>query len=90
MILAFADPIGQELCRPQPAKLIVFADRGSFGHVMFGALAGIVPPPFNLATCALFGGYQVSKLQSGTSPARLGGKFVEFGLGLAAMGLIAA
>jgi hypothetical protein len=77
-------------CRPIPARFILFTDAGSVGHVLSGVLAGIVPPPWNLGVLCLFGGYELSKLNAGESAARTGGKFIEFGLGLLGVGLIAA
>lgn len=87
-VITIRDPIGAYWRRPIPARMVLFTDQGSIGHVLFGALAGVSSEPWNLAITALFGGYEVSKLQSGESPARTGGKFVEFGLGLIGAGLI--
>jgi hypothetical protein len=86
-MLSVADPIGAMRCRPVPARLLVFTDAGSIGHVLSGAVVGIIPPPWNLAVLSVFGGYELSKHES---IERTGGKFIEFGLGLAAAGIFFA
>ena len=73
---------------PHPATLTLFTDQGSVWHVIFGAVAGAMPPPFNIGAAALFTGYELSKLGSGETAQRTGGKFVEFGLGLLIAGLL--
>jgi hypothetical protein len=75
---------------PIPAHTVIFTDQGSAWHLAMGAIAGVVPPPWNLAAVAMFTGYEVSKLKNGESAARTGGKFLEFGLGLVAAGLLVA
>jgi hypothetical protein len=90
VVLQFPDPIGANVRRPIPATMVMFTDAGSWGHVLAGMVAGIIPPPWNLATLAMFGGYELSKLQAGESPARTGGKFIEFGLGLLGAGIFMA
>jgi hypothetical protein len=72
---------------PHPASVVLFTDQGSLWHVLVGALAGAMPSPWNLGAAALFTGYEVSKLGSGETAERTGGKFVEFGLGLILAGL---
>lgn len=71
-----------------PASIIVFTDSGSAWHVIIGAVAGLAPSPWNLSAAAMFAGYEVSKLGSGESAERTGGKFVEFGIGLVLAGLL--
>ena len=73
---------------PHPAQMVVFTDQGSFWHVVMGIVAGTMPEPLNLGTVALFSGYELSKQAFGESPARTGGKFVEFGIGLVLAGLV--
>ena len=73
---------------PHPASIVMFTDSGSAWHVAMGILAGIVPEPWNLATVAMFSGYEVSKLGTGESAERTGGKFIEFGIGLLLAALI--
>ena len=80
-VLVIHDAVGQARCRPIPARMEMFSDHGSLGHVLFGALAGASPEPWNLAIAAVFAGYETSKLRTET-PERTGGKFLEFGLGL--------
>jgi hypothetical protein len=73
---------------PHPASIVMFTDSGSAWHVAMGILAGAVPDPWNLATVAMFSGYEVSKLGAGESAQRTGGKFVEFGIGILLAALI--
>lgn len=73
---------------PYPARIVVFSDSGSAWHVLIGAVAGFAPSPWNLSAAVMFTGYEVSKLGSGETPERTGGKFVEFGIGLVLAGLL--
>lgn len=72
---------------PHPATLALFTDQGSLWHVLMGAVAGALPSPWNMAGATVFTGYELSKLGSGETAERTGGKFVEFGIGLVLAGL---
>ena len=65
-----------------PAKLDVFADAGSIAHITAGFLAGFIPAPYEVATLAVFTGYQVSQAETGESWQRTGGEFIEFAIGI--------
>jgi hypothetical protein len=66
-----------------PATVEMFADAGSFVHVLVGYLAGskIASPKLSVAVLAAFIGYQVSQAESGEPWSRTGGEFLEFALG---------
>lgn len=65
-----------------PAKVDVFTDIGSLGHLALGFGVAALGAPGGSATLAAFIGYEVSKLDSGETWARIGGKFIELAIGI--------
>lgn len=79
-----------QLVVPQSAQAIVtvFPDRGGFFHFALGFIAGVAPAPLNMAILAGFSGYELSKADQGITWRETGGKFIEFGIGVALASLL--
>lgn len=75
---------------PHNATVRLFVDQGSYYHVGFGVLTGLLPEPWNFCLSALWTGYELSEGASQEPWQNTGGKFIEFGIGLALSGLVRA
>jgi hypothetical protein len=64
-----------------PRRAQIFTDSGSWGHLGWGVLTGVLPPHAAVGSLAIFTGYQLSEGQQ--EPwARTGGEFFELALGI--------
>jgi hypothetical protein len=73
---------------PYDSTVDVFSDRGTWGHLAAGALAGYFADGWAVAIASAFGGYELAKLNAGESVERIAGTLIEFGIGAVLAALV--